>query len=87
MLFLGSIAPHIFQFVKTTIFRQHDVDYDVNIIDQDPLHGLSAFVFVGEFIAVPSHFLFDRIGDSLYLGGATGLANDKKVCDGFRYLA
>ena len=86
MFFLGSVAPHIFQFVKTTIFRQHDVDYYIDIIDQDPLHGLSAFVLIGEFIAVLPHFLFHRIGYSLYLGGATRLAYNKKVCYGFRYL-
>ena len=87
MFLLGSIAPHIFQLIKTTIFRQHDVDYYIHIIDQDPLHGLSAFVLIGEFIAVLSHFLFHRIGYSLYLGGAAALAYDKKVCDGFGYLA
>jgi len=87
MLLLGSIAPHIFQFVKTTIFRQHDVDYYIDIIDQDPLHGLSAFVLIGEFIAALPHFLFDRIGYSFYLGGAASLTNDKEVGDGFRYLS
>lgn len=87
MLFLGSVAPHIFQFVKTAIFRQHDVDYDIDVVDQDPLHGLSAFVLIGEFIAALPHFLFHRIGYGLYLGGAACLANDKEIGDGFRYLS
>jgi len=87
MLFLRSIAPHIFQFVKTTIFRQHDVDHHIDIIDQDPLQGLSAFVLIGEFIAVLPHFLFNRIGYCLHLGGATCLTYYKKVCYGFRYLS
>ena len=79
MILLGSITPHILQFIKTAIFRQHHVDHDIHIVDQNPLIGLSAFVFIGELVAILPHLFFYGIGDGLYLGGAGGLANDKKV--------
>ena len=52
MFFLGGVAPHIFQFIKTTAFWHHDMDHYIHIIDQYPLQGLCAFVFVGEFATV-----------------------------------
>jgi hypothetical protein len=33
MLLLGSITPHILQFIKTAIFRQHHMDNYIHIID------------------------------------------------------
>lgn len=33
MLLPGGITPHIFQFIEAAIFRHHDVDYDINVID------------------------------------------------------
>ena len=86
MILLRGIAPHVLQLVKTTIFGQHHVDHDIHIIDQYPLVGLSAFVFIGKFIAIFSHFFFNGIGDSLYLGGAGPLADDEKVRYCFWYL-
>lgn len=77
--FLGSITPHILQFIKTAIFRQHHVDHYIHIIYQNPLIGLSAFVFIGEFITILPYFLFHRIGYGLHLGGAACLANDKEI--------
>ena len=87
VVILGSVAPHVFQLVETPIFRQHHVDHNVDIIDQNPLKGLSAFMLIGEFIAIPLHFLFHLVGYRLYLGSAGGLTNDKKIRDRFRYLS
>jgi len=87
MLLLGSITPHVLQFIKTAIFGQHHVDHHIHIIDQNPLIGLSAFVFIGEFIAILLHFIFHRIGYRLHLGGAGSLANDKKIRYCFGYLS
>ena len=87
MLLLGSVTPHVLQFIKTAIFRQHHVDHYIHIIDQNPLIGLSAFVFIGEFIAILLHFFFHRIGYGLHLGGAGSLANDKKIGYSFGDLA
>ncbi len=58
MLLLGSVAPHIFQLIKTAVFRQHDVNYYIHIIDKYPLKGLSAFVLIGKFIANSTHLFF-----------------------------
>ena len=74
MLLLGSITPHVLQFIKTAIFRQHHVDHNIHVIDQNPLIGLSAFVFIGEFFAIRLHLFFYRIRYRLHLGGAGGLA-------------
>ena len=87
VLFLGCVAPHILQFIKTAIFGQHDVDYDIDIIDQNPLIGLPAFVFIGELIAALFHQFFYGIGYSLYLSGAGSFADDKEICYCFRYFS
>ena len=87
VLLLGSITPHILQFIKTAIFRQHDVDHYIDIVDEDPLVGLSAFVFIGEFVAILLHFFFHRIGYGFDLGGARCLAYDEKVSYCFRDLS
>jgi hypothetical protein len=87
MILLRGITPHILQFVKATIFGQHHVDYDIHVIDQYPLVSLSAFVFIGKFIAIFTHLFFNGIGDSLYLGGTGALTDDEKVRYCFGYLS
>ena len=87
MILLRSITPHVLQFIKTAIFRQHHVDHDIHIIDQNPLVGLSAFVFIGEFIAILPYLFFHRIGNGFYLGGTGGFTNDKKIRYCFRDLS
>lgn len=87
VVLLGGIAPHVFQLIKTAVFRQHDVDYDAHIIDQYPLKGLPAFVLIGKFIAIFHHPSFYRIGYRFDLRGATRLTNDKKVRYCFWYFS
>ena len=87
VVFLRGIAPHILQFIETAIFGQHDVDDYIHIIDQDPLIGLSAFVFIGKFITSPFDLLFHRIGYGLYLGGTGCLTDDKEIRYAFRDLS
>src|SRR6185312_10499364 len=87
VFFLGGIAPHLLQFVKTPVLRQHYVHHNIDIVDQDPLISLSAFVFVGELIAVLSHLVFHRIRYRLDLGGTGCLAKDKKIRHCFRDLS
>lgn len=43
-------------------------------------------MLIRELIAIPPDFLFYLVGYRLDLGGAGGLANDKKVRYRFRYL-
>ena len=87
VLFLWGVAPHVFQFIKTAVFGQHHVDDHIHIIDQNPMVGLSAFVFIGKFITIRLDLVFYGIGDRLHLGGAGCLADDKKICYCFRDLS
>ena len=87
MLFLWGVAPHIFQFIKTAVFGQHHVDDDIHIIDQDPLVGLSAFVFIGKFVTIVLDLILYGVGDGLHLGGAGSFADDKEICYCFRDLS
>lgn len=87
MLFLRGIAPHVLQFIETAIFGQHHVDYYIHIIDQDPLIGLSAFLFIGKFIAIFPDLFLHRIGYGLYLGGAARFTDDKEIRYCFRDLS
>ena len=86
MFFLRSVAPHVFQLIKTAAFRQHDVDHNIHIVDQDPLQGLLAFVFIGDFIAAVLRGFFYVVGYCFHLGSTPGLANDKEVGNCFGYL-
>ena len=83
----GGVAPHVFKLIKTAAFRQHDMDNDINIIDQYPLHGGFAFMLIGKIIAIFPHFFFHRIGNCFDLGSAAGFTNNEKVRYGFRYLS
>ena len=44
-------------------------------------------MLIGEFIAIPLHFLFHLVGYRLYLGSAGGLTNDKEVRNRLRDLS
>ena len=57
--FLRGVTPHFLKFIEASVLRQHDVDHYIHIIDQDPLKGLSAFVFIGEFVAMFLHLVLD----------------------------
>ena len=83
----GGIAPHVFQLIKTAVFRQHDVDNYINIVDQYPLQGGSAFMLIRKLIAISPHFFFNRIGYCFDLGSAAGFTNNEKIRHGFRYLS
>jgi len=87
MLLLGGVAPHVFQFVKTAAFRQHDVNDDIYIVDQYPLHGGPAFMLIGKLIAIFSHFLLYRIRYCFDLSSTAGFTNNKKIRHRFRYLS
>jgi len=84
---LGGIAPHVFQLVKTAAFRQHDVDDDIHIVDQYPLHGGPAFMLVGKLIAIFPHLFLHRIRYCFDLGRTAGFTNNEKIRHRFRYLS
>jgi len=86
MLFLGCIAPHVFQFIEPPAFRQHNMYDDVYIIDQYPLEGLSSLVRIREFTAVALCGFFYMIGYRFHLRTAPGFTNDKEVRYCFGYL-
>lgn len=74
------IAPHLFELIEVATFWQHDMDYYIYIINQDPLQGLLAFLFVGNFFTAFFNLDFHKIGNCLNLGVAAGFANYKEVC-------
>ena len=87
MLLGNGITPHFFQFVKLPAFGQHDMHYHIYIINQYPLLCLPALVFVGHFTTFIFYFIFNKVGNGFNLGITVGLANNKKIGNGFGYLA
>jgi len=83
VLFLGCIAPHVFQLIEPAAFRQHDMYDDIDIIDQYPLKGLSPLVRIREFAAVALRGFFYMIGYGFHLRAAPGFANDEEVRNRF----
>src|SRR5690349_19745604 len=73
-----SITPHFLQLVKFSWFRQHNVYYDVNVIDEDPLLSLPAFMFIGCLLAFFLHILFHKVRNRLKLCVIICFADDKK---------
>lgn len=62
------------------------MNYDVHVIDQDPLQVLLSFVMIGRFAAVLFDGIFYGIGDSPDLGLAIRFANDEKIGNSFGYF-
>ncbi len=87
MLLQGGVAPHVFQFVKTAAFRQHDVNDNIHKVDQYPLHGGPAFMLIGKLLAVFSHFFFYTVRYCLDLSRTAAFANNEKIRHRFRYLS
>ena len=87
IILLGGVAPHVFQLVKPAAFRQHDVDDDIHVIDQDPLKGSPAFMLIGKLFAILLYQFLYRIGNRFYLGCATGFTNNEKIRHCFRYFS
>src|SRR4051794_12827347 len=56
-----GIAPHFFELVKFSGFGQHDMHHYVYIIDQNPLLGLAAFMFIRGFSALYLYVLFYKV--------------------------
>ena len=56
----------------------------IYIINQDPLFGLFAFVFIGKFTTLFVYLILNIIGNSSKLIIVVSLANDKKIGYGFR---
>lgn len=87
MVFMRSIAPHFLQFVKLSLLGQHDMHYDIYIVDQYPLQVLLSFVVVRVFAAHLFDLLFYKVTDSPDLGLVASLANDKKISHSLWYLS
>ena len=60
----GCIAPHFFQLVKLPGFGQHNMNNYIDVINQDQLLTLPAFVFVSCLKTFLFYIGFYKIGNS-----------------------
>ena len=83
MLFIDCIAPHLLEPVKSPRFGQHDMNDNINVVYDDPLEGLYAFVPIGTFRTFIFYFHLNKISNGFDLRMAAGLTYYKEVCNSF----
>jgi len=60
------------------------MNHHIYVVDQYPLLCLAALMFIGIFAAFFLHVKLHKVGNRFQLGIAVCLANDEKICYGFR---
>ena len=87
MFFQNCIAPHFFQLIKLTLFGHHDVNNNIHIVQDHPMHIFFAFIVVWRFTAFFLYFIFNKIGDGSDLWLVIGLADHKEICNSLMYFS
>ena len=87
MFQLWGIAPHFLKMIKFPWFGEHNMNYDINIIDKDPLLRLPAFMLIRKLLAIFLYLEFNFISNSFQLVIIACLTDDKKVSHRLRYFS
>lgn len=79
-----GITPQFFEMIKFSGFGKHDMDDYIDIVNQNPLFGLTTFVFERKFFTILLYQVLHIIGNGFQLVRIGSFTDDKKIGNGFR---
>lgn len=74
-----GITPHFFEPVKRAAVGMHDMYYYIHVIEKYPLQLLLPLLPIRTFRTNLFDLVYDIVCNSPYLGGITGLTNNKEI--------